>query len=146
MKFFTADLLERFGSDHDHIALAAQSELEQRAEEYSRSLGEVELELPQRFRELLDRYYLHDAQVMEHSRLGNVENLSIADPELGACSTRWKPVEQIDGRLLSFWIVLAGHTAKRRSCPPVPIRADRWGRHSSIASRRRVSLSRVAIR
>jgi hypothetical protein len=78
MKFFTADLLERFGSDHDHIALAAQSELEQRAEEYSRSLGEVELELPQRFRELLDRYYLHDAQVMEHSRLGNVDKRSFA--------------------------------------------------------------------
>jgi hypothetical protein len=113
MKFFTADLLERFGSDHDHIALAAQSQLEQRAEEYSRNLGEVELELPQRFRELLDRYYLHDAQVMEHSRLGNVENLSIADPELGACSTRWKPVEQIDGRLLSFWIVLALDTPPR---------------------------------
>ena len=28
MKFFTADLLERFGSDHDQSALAAQSELE----------------------------------------------------------------------------------------------------------------------
>jgi hypothetical protein len=64
MKFFTPDLLARFGSEDDRLAHAAQGELERRADEYLRSFREIESILPARFRELLDRYYLHDARVI----------------------------------------------------------------------------------
>jgi hypothetical protein len=62
MKFFTQNLLERFGSEDDRVALAAQEELEKRSEEYRRHLREIEAELPPRFREMQERYYLHDAR------------------------------------------------------------------------------------
>jgi hypothetical protein len=64
MKYFTAELLERFGSEDDSRALAAETELEQRAEQYARHLQGIEAKLPDRFRELLRRFYLHDARVV----------------------------------------------------------------------------------
>jgi hypothetical protein len=106
MKFFTPDLIERFGSDDDRIALDAQTELEQRAENYSRNLGEFEFELPQRFRELLDRYYLHDARVINHSCLGNGDTLMLGDAELRVRRTDRNQVESARDRLLSFSIIL----------------------------------------
>jgi hypothetical protein len=69
MKFFTPDLIERFGSPDERIALAAQEELEQRAAEYVRTLRQIEKSLPPRFRELLERYYLHDARVLNDGGL-----------------------------------------------------------------------------
>jgi hypothetical protein len=63
MKFFTPDLLERFGSEDDERALAAHQEFEQRSEEYAQKLLRIELKLPQRVRELQDQFYLHDARV-----------------------------------------------------------------------------------
>jgi hypothetical protein len=67
VKFFTPDLLERFGSQDAEVARAAQEELELRTEEYLRSLEEIGPILPPRFRELLDRFYLHDALVLIQS-------------------------------------------------------------------------------
>ncbi len=64
MKFFTPDLLERFGSEDEQVALAAQEELEQRSEEYARHLRAIEAELPPRFRELQQQFYLHDARAV----------------------------------------------------------------------------------
>jgi hypothetical protein len=64
MKFFTPDLLARFGSDDVQVAHEAQEELERRAEEYLRSVGAIESILPLRFRELLDQLYLHDARII----------------------------------------------------------------------------------
>ena len=43
MKFFTPDLLERFGSEDHLVASAAQDEWEERAEEYARNLSEIEV-------------------------------------------------------------------------------------------------------
>jgi hypothetical protein len=113
MRFFTPNLIERFGSDDDRIALAAQTELEQSSEAYSRRLSEVASELPQRFQELLDRYYLHDARVIDHSSLGNGDCGSLRGSELGTSITGWKASERVDGCLLSFWIVLELDTPPR---------------------------------
>jgi len=64
MKHFTPDLLARFGSEDDGIALAAQEELERRAAAYDREFHAIEGRLPRRFREFLGRFYLHDALVL----------------------------------------------------------------------------------
>lgn len=64
MNYFTPDLLERFGSEDDRIALAAQEELEQRSERYSHYLHDIQAKLPRRLREMQKRFYLHDARVM----------------------------------------------------------------------------------
>jgi hypothetical protein len=64
MKFFTPDLLERFGSEDDRIALAAQEVLEQRSQQYLEHLGAIKAKLPPRFREMQERFYLHDARVV----------------------------------------------------------------------------------
>jgi hypothetical protein len=64
MKYFTPDLLERFGSEDDRIALAAQDELERRSERYAEHLKGIAKKLPPRFLEMQDRFYLHDARVV----------------------------------------------------------------------------------
>ena len=71
MMFFTPHLLERFGSDDDIIASEAQREFEARSGEYLQHLREVRDKLPQRLRELLEKFYLHDSQVISHSPLGH---------------------------------------------------------------------------
>ena len=53
MKFFTPDLLDRFGSEDDDVAFEANRELEARSEGYLRHLHEIAEKLPQRMRELL---------------------------------------------------------------------------------------------
>src|SRR5439155_6665260 len=64
MKFYTPDFLERFGSEDEDIALAAHDELERCSEAYSQHVDEIEGKLPQRFRDLLNQFYLHDARVI----------------------------------------------------------------------------------
>lgn len=64
MKFFTPELLERFASEDERIALAAQDELESRSERYAEHLKAILPKLPPRFRELQQRFYLHDARVL----------------------------------------------------------------------------------
>jgi hypothetical protein len=64
MTFFTLDLLERFGSEDDQVALAAEQELERRSQEYLLKLHQIMPKLPARFRELLEQFYLHDARVI----------------------------------------------------------------------------------
>jgi hypothetical protein len=64
MNYFTPDLLARFGSEDDRVALAAQEELEQRAERYAQYRRSIAAKLPKRFRELQQRFYLHDARVL----------------------------------------------------------------------------------
>jgi hypothetical protein len=70
MKFFTLDLLEEFGSDDDRVALAADQELERRSQEYLQKLHQIMPKLPERFRELLEQFYLHDARVIPCLSLG----------------------------------------------------------------------------
>jgi hypothetical protein len=78
MKYFKQELLARFGSQDDAIALSAQEELEKQSEEYAKHLNQIRDRLPARFSELQERYYLHDARILmawppdypiEHSRL-----------------------------------------------------------------------------
>jgi hypothetical protein len=64
MKYFTPEMLERFGSDDDRIALAAQDELERRSETYGEHLKGIATKLPPRFLEMQHRFYLHDARVV----------------------------------------------------------------------------------
>lgn len=64
MHYFTPDLLERFASEDDQIALPAHGELEQRAQQYHEHLTGIAKNLPPRFREMQDRFYLHDARVL----------------------------------------------------------------------------------
>jgi hypothetical protein len=63
MNYFTPSLLERFASEDNRVALAAQEELERRSEQYAEHLRTITGKLPPRFRELQERFYLHDARV-----------------------------------------------------------------------------------
>lgn len=63
MKYFTPELLARYGSPDDRVADAAHAEWEAATERYQEHLRSVEHELPRRLRRLLRRYYLHDAGV-----------------------------------------------------------------------------------
>jgi hypothetical protein len=63
MKYFTPDLLARFGSDDDAVADAASVEWEQALAAYLQHLQAIRGELPRRVRHLLDRFNLHDARV-----------------------------------------------------------------------------------
>lgn len=82
MKFFTPELLTRFGSDDPAIAEAAEAEFEVRVDEYLQALRAIEHELPPRYRELLERYYLHDARVL------SAAGFSVTDPEVLVTSFR----------------------------------------------------------
>jgi hypothetical protein len=106
MTFFTPDLLERFGSASDGTAFAAGEELERRSEDYLRKLREIELKLPQRLRELLDQFYLHDAQILTYSSSG-VPDVGWAEyGKLAELGRERKPHAGEEARLLSFWIPL----------------------------------------
>ena len=113
MKFFTPDLISRFGSDDADTALAAQGELERRANEYLQSVGEVERKLPERFRELFSRYYLHDVRVMDNSFAASGNGLPLEDLAMGVCASSWRPADSAKDRLASFCIVLELDTPPR---------------------------------
>ena len=113
MKFFTPDLIDRFGSEDDGIAFAAQQEFERRSEEYLRQLHEIEAKLPERFRELLEQFYLHDPRVISHSSLGIPEPGWLGDTKLVEFPPAWKPSGQEESRSLSFWIALQLDTPPR---------------------------------
>src|SRR5437763_15618878 len=64
MKFFTPELLDRFGSEDDDIADAAQEEWEQAIVRYRSHIQSFWPALPAPFREMFDTIPLHDAQVV----------------------------------------------------------------------------------
>ncbi len=64
MKYYTPDLLARFGSDDRKAAKAARRELERNADRYAAHLGAILGRLPPRFAEMQERFYLHDARVL----------------------------------------------------------------------------------
>jgi hypothetical protein len=68
MKFFTPELIDRFGSPDDDVADAAMDEWEQRSDSYRKHLDTLRQYLPVDFRNLLDRYRLHDAAVVQGLR------------------------------------------------------------------------------
>jgi len=63
MKYFTPDLMLRYGSQDDDIADAANEEWEHRQEVYLGRLKELGSKLPRSLRSLLKHFYLHDAKV-----------------------------------------------------------------------------------
>jgi len=63
MKYFTPELLARYGSSDDRVADAAHAEWEAATERYQKHLRSIEHQLPRRLRRLLRGYYLHDATV-----------------------------------------------------------------------------------
>jgi hypothetical protein len=70
MKYFTRDLIERFGSEDDAVASAAQDEWEVVLERYERYLQSIESGLPQHIQEFT-RLLLHDAIVWSIVRQGD---------------------------------------------------------------------------
>ena len=113
MRFFTPELLERFGSEDDNVALEAQQEFEERSEEYSRQLRELGEKLPQRLRGLLDQFYLHDSRVISHSSFRDIHRHTTRDiPRLSELTHRAKRSAQ-ECRLPSFWILLQLDTPPR---------------------------------
>ncbi len=69
MKYFTPDLLERFGSLDDDVADALQAEWDHVSDKYRDYLARIRPTLPPSvsgpaFRDMLDRYPLHDACII----------------------------------------------------------------------------------
>jgi hypothetical protein len=64
MKFFTPDLLIRFGSTDDAIADAAQDEWETAHRQYLDHLREIRSKLPRSVQDFLRRICLHDARLL----------------------------------------------------------------------------------
>jgi hypothetical protein len=113
MRFFTPDLLERFGSEDNRIASAAQDEWEERAEEYAGKLREIEAELPQRFRDLLDHFYLHDARVISQPPL-MVTDLEWLEHALRTgMPVGWRVFGGQGSRIPSYWVPLQLDTPPR---------------------------------
>ena len=65
MKYFTPDLLARFGSRDDEIADAANDEWEQLSKRYCEHLKTIYPDLPSSARALADGPPLHDARVVD---------------------------------------------------------------------------------
>lgn len=140
MRFFTPDLLERFGSEDDNVAFEAHQEFELRSREYLRQLNEIAEKLPQRLRALIEQHYLHDARVISHSPFGicawragkwqprGPDSRSAANP------ARWPIAVVLDPSSV-------GHTAEGDSCPSIPMCIDRGSPPPPICWRRSISQS-----
>lgn len=63
MKYFTADLLRRFGSEDAPTANAAQEEWEQVCERYNAYLDSIKGQMTPGLRQVEESYSLHDARV-----------------------------------------------------------------------------------
>ena len=72
MKYFTRDLLERFGSPEDDVADAAQAEWEAAAEAYREELAATRQYFDPQLLRLLDEVRLHDAQLLLAERFGDL--------------------------------------------------------------------------
>jgi hypothetical protein len=64
MKFFTPDLLQRFGSTDDAVAGAAQTDWERVDQEYRDHLRTIRAKLPRAAKSLLGKFCLHDARLL----------------------------------------------------------------------------------
>ena len=139
MKFFTPNLINRFGSEDDRIAVAAHQEFEERSEGYSRQLHEIEDRLPQRFGELLNQFYMHDSRVISHSSFGISDQVGRENRSW----RRWSPGGTLLGRnkaIRTHSGSLFSWTPRRgRHSSSNTMRSDRGNPSPSIASRRGVS-------
>jgi hypothetical protein len=71
MKFFTPQLMERFGSSDPEIAVQATDPWDEASDRYDAYLGQIGPDLPEGIRHIQDNYYLHDAVVFG---MGQQEN------------------------------------------------------------------------
>jgi hypothetical protein len=116
MRFFTPDLLSRFGSGDGQLAQAAQEALERRTEEYLRTLQEIEPKLPPRFRDLLEHSYLHDARVISQPGFVVTDLESLEHSSRVGMPPAWSHsyVKGADERRIpSFWLPLQLDTPPR---------------------------------
>ncbi len=98
MKFFTPDLVQRFGSQDEGVAHAALEEFEQRAKDYAHYLKSIKSKLPARFRKLQERYYLHDARVL---------HFPMVDPPPLPLPGWWAVCNSQNGKAASsFWLII----------------------------------------
>lgn len=112
MKFFTPDLLNRFGSDDANIASQAHDELERRSEAHLRHLRDIQDKLPQRLRALFEQFYLHDSRVNFHSPFAPPEPGKQGDTTPSDLDSDANRSAQ-EGRRPSFWIHLQLDTAPK---------------------------------
>jgi len=63
MKYFTPELLARYGSPDDAVADAAHAEWETATDTYQKHFRSIERHLPKKLRGLLRRYHFHDAAI-----------------------------------------------------------------------------------
>jgi Protein of unknown function (DUF4085) len=70
MKYFTRDLIERFGAPDDAVARKAEAEWEAANERYEQHLRSIEPKLPQHIR-AFNELLLHDAVVTSLARQGD---------------------------------------------------------------------------
>jgi hypothetical protein len=63
MKYFTPELLARYGSYDEKVADAAHYDWEQLHAAYLRELDSIREKLPKKLQSLLKNFYLHDAKV-----------------------------------------------------------------------------------
>jgi hypothetical protein len=68
MKYFTPDLVIRFGSDDDQVANAAAAEWEEVVGRYEQRLQQILSEMPRHLREFAESLLLHDADVWSLAR------------------------------------------------------------------------------
>jgi hypothetical protein len=113
MKFFTPDLLERFGSEDTRVARAAQEELDRRADEYLQTLHRIDVRLPQRFRDLLDQFHLHDARVISHPPLMMTDLEWLEHALRAGLPLGWRLFGGGLGRMPSYWVPLQLDTPPR---------------------------------
>src|SRR5437763_8892812 len=106
MKYFTPDLLERFASEDDRVSSAAEEELDRRADESLQKLHEIEERLPQRFRDLLNQFYLHDARVISHPPLMITDVEWLERALRSGLPLGWRVFGPGERRIPLYWIPL----------------------------------------
>jgi len=77
MRYFTPDLLERYGSLDDMVANAAHDEWEAATQKYQKHFVTIQRQLPRKLRGILRRFHLHDALVCFVGVAGRVLHLTL---------------------------------------------------------------------
>jgi len=77
MKYFTPDLLARFGSTDDRVAADASEQWEGAHQAYREHLDSIHARIPKAVRSLLGQFNLHDARVLAMGLRGDDRTFSI---------------------------------------------------------------------
>src|SRR5271168_4984830 len=78
MKYFTKDLIERYGCmDNEAVFLAADAEWEAALERYAAYLQTIRPDMPESVRRLDEDFCLHDARVLSMGQRGDTFVISL---------------------------------------------------------------------